>query len=223
MIPTEIDGTDITGATIDGTDVQEITVDGDVVFSAGPTLPESFERANPLAIYSGDISDFAVDSSPVFDGAKSIRGTDTSDVAEIVTDQITLSAGDTFSYRHFHRPISAQPNAGLYFGVQGLNMPLRGGGEAYQVRVQGFNNTLAITKPQGGFNELNNSPLNIDFNNFMEIKVDWGTNGTITATAFDSAGSQLSQVTANDTEYTTGGVGWSNFEAGVNFDFLQKL
>ena len=34
MIPTSIDGTDITGATIDGTDVTEITVDGDVVFSA---------------------------------------------------------------------------------------------------------------------------------------------------------------------------------------------
>jgi len=34
MIPTSIDGTDITGATIDGQDVQEITVDGDVVFSA---------------------------------------------------------------------------------------------------------------------------------------------------------------------------------------------
>jgi len=34
MIPTSIDGTDITGATIDGTDVQEITVDGQTVFSA---------------------------------------------------------------------------------------------------------------------------------------------------------------------------------------------
>jgi len=39
MIPTSIDGTDITGATIDGTDVTEITVDGDVVFSAGTDLP----------------------------------------------------------------------------------------------------------------------------------------------------------------------------------------
>jgi len=37
MIPTSIDGTDITGATIDGTDVQEITVDGQTVFTAGPT------------------------------------------------------------------------------------------------------------------------------------------------------------------------------------------
>jgi len=35
MIPTSIDGTDITGATIDGQDVTEITVDGDTVFTAG--------------------------------------------------------------------------------------------------------------------------------------------------------------------------------------------
>jgi hypothetical protein len=41
MIPTSIDGTDITGATIDGTDVQEITVDGDVVFSAQPPISNS--------------------------------------------------------------------------------------------------------------------------------------------------------------------------------------
>jgi len=39
MIPTSIDGTDITGATIDGTDVQEITVDGQTVFTAVPPLP----------------------------------------------------------------------------------------------------------------------------------------------------------------------------------------
>jgi len=36
MMPTSIDGTDITGATIDGQDVQEITVDGDTVFTAAP-------------------------------------------------------------------------------------------------------------------------------------------------------------------------------------------
>jgi len=41
MIPTSIDGTDITGATIDGTDVQEITVDGDTVFSQGIFVPPS--------------------------------------------------------------------------------------------------------------------------------------------------------------------------------------
>jgi len=46
MIPTSIDGTDITGATIDGTDVQEITVDGQTVFTAGPTIVDDFEDNN---------------------------------------------------------------------------------------------------------------------------------------------------------------------------------
>jgi len=36
MAPTNIDGTEITGATIDGQDVSEITVDGDTVFTAIP-------------------------------------------------------------------------------------------------------------------------------------------------------------------------------------------
>jgi len=46
MIPTSIDGTDITGATIDGTDVTEITVDGQTVFTSG--LPD---QANIIANY----------------------------------------------------------------------------------------------------------------------------------------------------------------------------
>jgi len=46
MIPTSIDGTDITGATIDGTDVTEITVDGDTVFTAGPA-PGNFQYDAP--------------------------------------------------------------------------------------------------------------------------------------------------------------------------------
>jgi len=53
MIPTSIDGTDITGATIDGSDVQEITVDGDVVFSAGPDFPSSVVNRWPFDEGSG--------------------------------------------------------------------------------------------------------------------------------------------------------------------------
>lgn len=41
MAPTSIDGNEITGATIDGQEVSEITVDGDVVFTAGPDIPDS--------------------------------------------------------------------------------------------------------------------------------------------------------------------------------------
>jgi len=51
MIPTSIDGTDITGATIDGTDVTEITVDGDTVFTAGPELSDIVAPGNLVMWY----------------------------------------------------------------------------------------------------------------------------------------------------------------------------
>jgi len=54
MIPTSIDGTDITGATIDGTDVTEITVDGDTVFSAGPSFDLPVAYSNLVAWYPFD-------------------------------------------------------------------------------------------------------------------------------------------------------------------------
>ncbi len=51
--PTNIDGTDITGATIDGQEVQQITVDGDVVFSlSGGNLPVAY--GNLVAWYPFD-------------------------------------------------------------------------------------------------------------------------------------------------------------------------
>jgi len=72
MIPTSIDGTDITGATIDGTDVQEITVDGDTVFSA-ETLPVAY--SNLIAWYPFDSSFYggsdADDVTAVFNSGQS--------------------------------------------------------------------------------------------------------------------------------------------------------
>jgi len=78
MIPTSIDGTDITGATIDGTDVQEITVDGDTVFTAGPQPPDQAnlvfqmdasqeslsnnQTTSTVTDFSGNGNDFSGDS-----------------------------------------------------------------------------------------------------------------------------------------------------------------
>jgi len=65
MIPTSIDGTDITGATIDGQDVQEITVDGDVVFSAFPeNVFEDFESGN-VNDWTNRFSSLAITSNAI--------------------------------------------------------------------------------------------------------------------------------------------------------------
>jgi len=77
MIPTSIDGTDITGATIDGTDVQEITVDGDVVFSGAPPQPTNLPVAysNLVAWYPFDSATYgggnADDVTAIFNPSQS--------------------------------------------------------------------------------------------------------------------------------------------------------
>jgi len=54
MAPTSIDGNEIAGATIDGQNVSEITVDGDVVFTAGPDIPDSAIHQWPMDEGGGD-------------------------------------------------------------------------------------------------------------------------------------------------------------------------
>jgi len=94
MIPTSIDGTDITAATIDGTDVQEITVDGDVVFSAGPTLPVAY--SNLIAWWPFDSAQYG--------------GSNIDDVTAIIG-----SSGDDTAYNQTNiGPASYQTSSGVF-------------------------------------------------------------------------------------------------------------
>jgi len=70
MIPTSIDGTDITGATIDGTDVTEITVDGQTVFTAA-NLPVAFSDMIAWYPFESNITDGDEysDATALFSGA----------------------------------------------------------------------------------------------------------------------------------------------------------
>jgi len=106
MIPTSIDGTDITGATIDGTDVQEITVDGDVVFSAGPdNLPLAF--SNLIAWYPFDSATYG--------------GSNTDDVTAIIggsgDDTAYNLSNATGSPTHTTSGIATDINAGANSGA----------------------------------------------------------------------------------------------------------
>jgi hypothetical protein len=83
MIPTSIDGTDITGATIDGTDVQEITVDGDVVFSAGPPAGLNMYLINPgFNSPSGVVFQFSVNNPFTLDNPTNTNNTVSSGLSD---------------------------------------------------------------------------------------------------------------------------------------------
>jgi len=79
--PTNIDGTDITGASIDGQDVQEITLDGQTVFSAGVDLTNltnawSFdEGSGTLAADNFGTDDITLQTGKWITGSQFVGGT----------------------------------------------------------------------------------------------------------------------------------------------------
>jgi len=123
--PTNIDGTDITGATIDGQDVQEITVDGQTVFVAEvlPTTvtsrPDDDSSAGGITNSRGlvvnpnsDFDRFGARISNNTSGVTRARLFDYSQAAFVETVDISgLTAGDAFTF-------STAVNAGTDYGVE---------------------------------------------------------------------------------------------------------
>jgi len=108
MIPTSIDGTDITSATIDGTDVTKITVDGQTVFSAEATL-QDIVRPGDLALW------WRMEQSTVSDGTKTGG----------VLDNNGISVADSSDYSPTSNSLGfdnqLDPNGGVFDLVNGQN------------------------------------------------------------------------------------------------------
>jgi len=110
MIPTSIDGTDITGATIDGSDVTEITVDGQTVFNA-VNFPGVVDR-NPDTSSSSETASYGLvfNANDDFDGigarvSANTNGISRARIYDFTAGQyiatktgLSLSAGDTFGF-----------------------------------------------------------------------------------------------------------------------------
>jgi len=206
MIPTSIDGTDITGATIDGTDVTEITVDGDTVFKA-KTIIESFED-NSLADYSGTGS--LASTSPLVDSIYLESG----DIYD--TSASGPDSGDTFEF--FVRP-TANSFTGLYikastnsradslFITVNTNQP---GLSIYEYNSSG--NIVQFSEQRG---------LSISNNNIYRIETVF-TGNDLTSNIFEKgSNTSLGSVTLTGQSRTGTGIGWD--AQNGELDFLALL
>ena len=125
MIPTSIDGTDITGATIDGTDVQEITVDGDVVFSATSDLPVAY--SDLVAWYPFDSAEYG--------------GSNADDVTAILG-----GSGDDTAY-------DGTVNGATYQSTSG-STDIRAGTNSGAYNFNDIDDDIDLSGPFGQFSEL---------------------------------------------------------------------
>jgi len=155
MIPTSIDGTDITGATIDGTDVQEITVDGDVVFSAG-TFPVAY--SNLVAWYPFDSGEYGGSNADDVTAILGGSGNDTAFDGNVSGPSYQSSGGVT--------DIRAGVNSGG-FDFQGSNDRITVSGSGIKLTTQtvmGWFNADTTSGPMSSLMHANSSGSRSGFN-----------------------------------------------------------
>lgn len=174
---------------------------------------EDFESGD-ISDYGGDTGDFSIQSTTVYQGSNALTDSNTDGSVISATDaaytvsapvrihcRMALDGGDFGGIYWFTQAEAAESsNSGYLF------QPHRGGGDPQQARL--------LRLDSGSLTQLAtaDSGYNVD-GTFGLIEVDHLSDGSITVTTYNSSGSQANQLSASDTNYSSGGIG---FRQGSN-------
>lgn len=78
----------------------------------------------------------------------------------------------------------------------------------YYVQVNAANDDIHLYIYNSGHTSLASVSQTLAADTWYEVEVDWATDGTMSLTIYDSAGSKLNSLSATDTTFTSGGVGY---------------
>ncbi|MFB6226292.1 MAG: PKD domain-containing protein [Candidatus Paceibacteria bacterium] len=184
---------------------------------------EDFERSNPISDYTDDINSYTAQTGLVLHGSKAANGTtpvggggvtirSTSGLPSYPspgsnwTQQIYLSEGDQYAAHLF----------GSQSGANGLT-------QSYRVEIATANDQLSLYEYSGGSNmKMASTSVNFQAGNWYNISIDWRSNNTIFVYVTDSTGAKLAEISATDSTFTSGGIGWraydSNDQSQITFD-----
>lgn len=157
-----------------------------------------------LTEYTGDTDLWSVVSSPTYTGSASVQAdTSSVDKPEIISTGEAIDypeQGDTITY--WTRAAGSDDGSRLLFGVQNS-------GNLYSTRVNWAGGNIQLLKRDGGSEKgIEQTPVNIQTDTWYKVAVDWQSDGDIVMTLFDAGGTQLAQISASDSEYASGGVGF---------------
>jgi hypothetical protein len=172
---------------------------------------DDFEDGN-LSEYTKDGRDEPeIVSSPTYNGSYAVKLSYSGEGNLRIDSTDGLSrypvAGDTFSY---------WVNLGYWnrfrYGVQD-------GGAGYEVNIMidGDNSLFEISR---GANSISLITFDASIlpDEWLELEVQWGSNGRHTATLYDDSGRQLLQTSGSDSKFTSGGIGYICEEGTVYVD-----
>jgi hypothetical protein len=210
-----IDGTDISGATIDGQAVQEITVDGDVVWTANQVI-DGFEDGD-ISEYSGYTSGSTAQIGTVKNGSYALEINDSGSKSVLhSTSGLNYYPSQGDAWRYWVQAGSGGNHCHMGFGYQSS-------GNSYDVDTMVGSGKIVLNVDG---NSLASSSVSLSRVNWYEVKIDWGSDGEISADLYDSSGSYLTGISATDTTYTSGGIYWAaNSFNGSNhyFDYARTV
>uniref|UniRef100_UPI0010932B94 fibronectin type III domain-containing protein n=1 Tax=Halorussus marinus TaxID=2505976 RepID=UPI0010932B94 len=177
------------------------------------TTIDDFDDGN-LDEYTGDTDAFTIVSSPTHAGSNALEVTGGGGYSIFSTSGLPAypAAGDAFSFR-LRVQDSDTGTSGMYFGVQDTSRWYRVRWNAGELQLQRDGEQIAV---QSG---------SVPTGEWLRVLVSWSADGTITAAIADASGTRHAAVSATDSTYTDGGIGWSHFNGAssetVRFDSAQ--
>jgi hypothetical protein len=192
------------------------------VWSKGPDIPdgviESFESGLLSSEYGGDTGAFEVNQSFATQGDYGLEHTATSTTDAIARTDLTVQQGDTLRFETRNES-SAVADPMFKFACQTADASPEGYGVWNNYDAGGF----IIRRLDGvgsfGGTELASGALSDSATVTSTYEVDWQTDGTITYTCVDTGES----ISATDSTYTSGGIGFRATDDAIKFDNIRRV
>jgi hypothetical protein len=196
-------------------DSQSISNQFDVAVNETGEVLESFD--SDLSAYAGNTGYFSTVDSPSYSG-KSLEGAISSGGAAITTLDISTQQGETYEWRYKNKKL------GFVCGVQSETGT--GNLSGYLFTVNAGADVIRIYRADSGsYSKIaqNNGGFSLSGSEWNRVKVEWGSSGDLVLTVYDSNGNEVASTSANNTQYSSGGVGWRQYSRTGNADELKRI
>jgi hypothetical protein len=183
---------------------------------------EDFSHNNIPGNYGGEVDRFTTSTAWSYSGSYSGASADNVS-GDIGKTTGTVSRGDTITVRTMFTT-SAQHRCGFHFAVQDAANPLA---QCYTVRLYGDSSGAVLLRHHGGGSggttNLDVIDIPTSANTVYRYVISYGS-PTITASIVnDSTGSTVGTLSASDSSYGSGGIGFMTLgAAGEHWDYVVR-
>jgi len=211
----------------DGSEISEVRTGArDVLFSAIPdSVVDNFEeplyedKNNTLTdYYDGDLSQASRQQTTVLKDSRSLKVSQGGFIGS--TSGLPRYPNQDETFRIFVQNPSSGGRIYVYFFLQSST-----GFGGYRVGVRPGLDDLVLqeSNPNNTQSRIEKTSVSLSTGTTYFVDTLPQSNGTITATLFDTSGTQLAQVSGTNTTYTDGGIGFEAEVADAVFDDVTVI